>query len=196
MFIHKARLCRMGIFGIIMLSMNDFRFTLISVLIFIIIIGLGALAFYALEPGDRNGARQLITNLETELADTQEELQEAYRKIAALESDNEQLVEEEEQEEEAEETETTESSNPELLAALESLRSRGVILGPGAQGADVGTIQKFLNEYNNTSGGVDNDFGNGTRSKVEAFQRDQNISVDGGVGAGTLGKMIEWLSNN
>jgi type II secretory pathway pseudopilin PulG len=196
MFMHKSRLSWMWIFGIITLSMNDFRFTLISVLIFIIIIGLGALAFYALEPGDRNGARQLITKLETQLADTQEELQEAYRKIAALESDNEQLIEEEEQQETEEPTEPTESSNPELLAALESLQSRGVILGPGAQGSDVGTIQKFLNVYNNTSGGVDNDFGNGTRSKVEAFQRDQNISVDGGVGPGTLGEMIKWLSNN
>lgn len=176
--------------------MNDFRFTLISVLIFIIIIGLGALAFYALEPGDRNGARQLITKLETQLANSQEELQEAYRKIAALESDNEQLVGEEQPEETEEAPEETESSNPELLAALESLQSRGVILGPGAQGPDVGTIQKFLNEYNGTSGGVDNDFGNGTRSKVEAFQRDQGISVDGGVGSGTLGRMIQWLKNN
>lgn len=177
--------------------MNDFRFTLISVLIFIIIVGLGVLAFFALEPGDRNGARQMINDLEQQLTEKDAELQVALRKIAEYETET-VSVDDQEQTDDNEEEDTldTETADPELLAALERLQDRGVIIGPGNQGADVGTIQKFLNAYEGKSGGLDNDFGPGTRSRVEAFQRAEGLSVDGGVGPGTLGKMIEWLQEN
>lgn len=180
--------------------MNDFRFTLISILIFIVIIGLGALAFFALEPGDRNGARQLLNTLESQLESKDEELQNALRRIAELESDNEQLGEVVEKEETKEDTtsggENTGTSDPTLLSALESLRAKGGVLEPGDSGADVGTIQKFLNEYEGKTGGVDNDFGPTTRKRVEAFQKAEGLTVDGGVGPGTISKMITWLSTN
>jgi murein L,D-transpeptidase YcbB/YkuD len=183
--------------------MNDFRFTLVSVFIFIVIIGLGVLAFFALEPGSKNGSRQMIRSLESDLAEKDEALQEALRRIAELESDNEQLAQDEE--EVVPDAATSDDDEPEeeglsadspLLSSLTALRSRGVLLEPGDQGADVGTIQTFLNEYEGKTGGVDNDFGPTTRKRVEAFQKGEGLTVDGGVGSGTLGKMIEWLENN
>ena len=176
--------------------MNDFKFTLISSFIFIIIIGLGVLAFFALEPGDTNGSRQVISQLESDIEEKDEALQTALRRIAELESDNQP---EEEQSNDTDNDTTPPPSSGEfdqLISDLENLVSRGVVLGPGNNGASVGTIQEFLNVYNDTSGGVDNDFGPTTRSRVEAFQEDAGISVDGGVGRGTLGAMIEWLENN
>lgn len=180
--------------------MNDFRFTLISTFLFIVIVGLGALAFFALEPGSDNGSRQLVNQLEAQLAQKDDALQEALRRISELESDNEQLVKVESPVTapiEAEtENETPSNTDSALLASLKTLRTRGVLLEPGDSGADVGTIQKFLNEFENKSGGVDNDFGPTTRRRVEAFQQAQGLTVDGGVGSGTLAKMISWLEAN
>jgi murein L,D-transpeptidase YcbB/YkuD len=178
--------------------MNDFKFTLISSFVFIVIIGLGALAFVALEPGDTNGSRQVVSKLEASLAEKDEALQTALRRISELESDNKQLTPDKVEVKEPTTTSSTPTSNDNasLISSLESLKSRGVILAPGNSGPDVGTIQKFLNVYNKTSGGVDNDFGPNMRKRVEAFQADQKISVDGGVGSGTLTTMINWLKNN
>lgn len=185
--------------------MNDFRFTLISSFIFIIIIGLGVLAFFALETGDSNGSRQIVTQLRNQVQEKDEALQDALRRIAEYEA---QLGGQEESSDESapepapepEETSSESSSatnqHQSLINDLDRLRQRGAILEPGSRNADVGTIQQFLNIYNNTTGGVDNDFGPATRRRVEAFQTAQNTSVTGAVGPQTLQAMITWLQNN
>ncbi|MDE2031162.1 MAG: peptidoglycan-binding protein [Patescibacteria group bacterium] len=60
-------------------------------------------------------------------------------------------------------------------------------------GSRVGTVQNFLNIYNNTSSKVDNDYGASTQKAVMAFQKDQGLSADGQAGSSTFAKMISWL---
>lgn len=62
-----------------------------------------------------------------------------------------------------------------------------------SQGTRVGTLQAFLNIYNNTSKKVDNDFGAGTKTDVINFQKAEKLLADGEAGPGTFQKMIDWL---
>lgn len=183
--------------------MENLKFTVTSSIMVLVIAAVGFLAYMALEKGDESGLKQQVRELKAQLALKQDEITELERQVALLSVDlegqqeivaeQEEITEEDKQEETIETPSNTES---ELLTALKSLKSRGVILEPGDSGSSVGTIQKFLNVYNNTSGGVDNDFGPGTRAKVEDFQSGEGIGVDGGVGPGTLSTMIEWLEDN
>ncbi|MCD8495042.1 MAG: peptidoglycan-binding protein [Candidatus Pacebacteria bacterium] len=189
--------------------MNDFRFTLISVLIFITIIGLGVLAFFALETGDSNGSRQMISQLRSQVSEKDQELQNALRRIAELESDTQSVAQNTQPAEPAtpatsapSENQTpssgtaTENKHAALIREVQSMIDRKVTLQTGSRGADVGTIQKFFNAHNNTNTAVDNDYGPGTRRLVEAYQRQNNITVTGGIGPLTLNAMLAWLQNN
>ena len=68
--------------------------------------------------------------------------------------------------------------------------STGGLLTEGARGPAVGELQTHLSKlgYANAQGqplAVDNDFGRNTRQALEAFQRDQGLSVDGVAGPHT-----------
>lgn len=88
---------------------------------------------------------------------------------------------------------TSANSHASLIAALEKLITDNVLMKEGSRGTRVGTVQQFLNVYNNTSSGVDNDYGPGTKSKVSAFQKAVGLTADGQAGPATYKKMIEWL---
>jgi len=182
--------------------MENLKFTVTSSIMVLVIAAVGFLAYMALEKGDESGLRQQVRELKEKLVEKDEEVTELERQVALLsvdlEGQQEIVAEQEEAAEQEEEVlvEITGGSDSELLTALKSLKSRGVVLEPGNSGSSVGTIQKFLNEYNSTSGGIDNDFGPGTRKKVESFQSGEGLTPDGGVGSGTMGAMIEWLENN
>ncbi|MBP6925657.1 MAG: peptidoglycan-binding protein [Candidatus Pacebacteria bacterium] len=184
--------------------MENLKFTITSVIMVMVIGAVGFLAYMALERGDESGLKQQVRELKAEIAAKDEMLVERDRQIAQLTVDVEgqQVVSSTVEFEPAPvvptkptttTTTTSSGANSELLSALQSLKSKNIILEPGDSGAAVGTIQKFLNVYNKTSGGVDNDFGPGTRTKVEAFQSKEGLTPDGGVGPGTLSKMISWL---
>lgn len=180
--------------------MENFKFTIVSCVIVLVVVAVGFLAYMALEKGDESGLKQQVRDLKEQVADQQEQIIERDRQIAQLSTDLEGVqaapvapVETPDEDEEDNNDSGTTSKYASLIAELESLKSKGVVLEPGDSGAAVGTIQKFLNIYNGTSGGIDNDFGPGTRKKVEAFQAKEKMTVDGGVGAGTLSKMISWL---
>lgn len=79
------------------------------------------------------------------------------------------------------------------IDALQKLVSSNVFLKVGSKGATVGTVQNFLNIYNDTSNKADNDYGAGTAQLVSAFQKDSGLSADGQAGKATFNKMIEWL---
>ena len=182
--------------------MENLKFTVTSLIMVLVIAAIGFLAYMALERGDESGLKQQVRELKQQVDEKDETIVELERQIASLsvdlEGQQEIVAEQEEAEQEESEVsnEPSSSSHADLLAALQNLKSRGVVLEPGNSGSSVGTIQKFLNVYNNTSGGVDNDFGPGTRGKVENFQANEGLTVDGGVGPGTLGEMIDWLSEN
>jgi murein L,D-transpeptidase YcbB/YkuD len=81
----------------------------------------------------------------------------------------------------------------ELISELEKMVKDNVSLKLKSQGTRVGTVQKFLNIYNDTSNKVDNDYGASTKSAVAAFQKAEGLPADGEAGPTTFKKMIEWL---
>jgi len=80
-----------------------------------------------------------------------------------------------------------------LIDELQKLISSNVFLKLKSSGAKVGTVQNFLNIYNNTSNKVDNDYGASTVQMVAAFQKDMGLGADGQAGSNTFSKMIDWL---
>lgn len=80
-----------------------------------------------------------------------------------------------------------------LIDELEKLVKDNIYMKLGSSGIRVGTVQKFLNIYNNKSNKIDNDYGATTKTAVAVFQKAVGITVDGEAGVGTFGKMIDWL---
>lgn len=91
-------------------------------------------------------------------------------------------------------TSTTNGQHSDLIARLQKLVTDNVLMKEGSRGTRVGTVQEFLNVYNKTSGGLDNDYGAGTKTKVAAFQKAQGLTADGQAGPATYQKMIDWLN--
>ena len=61
--------------------------------------------------------------------------------------------------------------------------------GPGDTGSNVRYVQRRLKYYGYYTGGIDGDYGNGTKTAVRNFQRRNGLSVDGKVGKYTLSKL-------
>lgn len=83
--------------------------------------------------------------------------------------------------------------NQDLINELQKLIDDNVSMKLKSVGTRVGTVQKFLNIYNNTSNKIDNDYGAGMASLVTAFQKAEGLTADGGAGPSTFKKMIDWL---
>lgn len=83
-----------------------------------------------------------------------------------------------------------------LIAELEELIKDNIHMKVGSRGTRVGTVQKFLNVFQDASAIVDNDFGNGTKANVIEFQTDAGITADGEPGPQTYQAMIDWLEKN
>jgi len=80
-----------------------------------------------------------------------------------------------------------------LINELQKLVTDKVYMKLKSIGTRVGTVQNFLNLYNKTSNKVDNDYGETTKTRVAAFQKDQGLTADGEAGPTTFTKMITWL---
>lgn len=80
-----------------------------------------------------------------------------------------------------------------LIDDLQKLIDKRVFLKLKSQGPNVGTVEKFLNIFNNTSNKIDNDYGASTKTAVSAFQKDQGLTADGEAGPSTFSKMVDWL---
>ena len=83
-----------------------------------------------------------------------------------------------------------------LMDEIQKLIDGKVVLKQHSGGSKVGTVQKFLNIYNNTTNKVDNDYGAGTVKAVTAFQKDQKdsgLNANGVADSDTFNAMIEWL---
>src|SRR5699024_12857637 len=59
----------------------------------------------------------------------------------------------------------------------------------GSRGTQVKYLQQKLKALGYNVGDIDSSFGPQTRKAVEAFQKDNNLEVDGAVGAGSIGKL-------
>ena len=88
------------------------------------------------------------------------------------------------------------NKNQSLIDDLQKLANSKIFLKLKSQGPEVGTIQKFLNIYNNTSNKIDNDFGVTTQTAIKKFQKAVGLTADGAVGSSTILKMISWLKSH
>jgi len=88
---------------------------------------------------------------------------------------------------------TTPSKYQSLINDLQKLVNDGVQMKEKSQGTRVGTVQTFLNIYNNTSKKIDNDYGASTKADIIKFQKNEGLTADGGAGPSTFRKMIDWL---
>jgi len=81
------------------------------------------------------------------------------------------------------------SSSSSSSKSSSSSSSSGGTCGPGDHGDAVKKVQKKLKNLGYYSGGIDGDYGNGTKTAVKDFQRRNGLSVTGSVNSKTLSKL-------
>ncbi len=179
--------------------MDNLKSILFSIIIIIIIGGLGYWAFTSMESGSEHSYNAEIRELKDKNRLLEEEIISLKEEIRVLSLNKEDDTPKEEIKEEVK----TENPKEEVVTykyqdtinSLQGLVNKNVNLKLGSKGPDVGIVQKFLNIYNSTSKRIDNDFGAGTVTLVKDFQKDTGLGADGEVGPTTLNKMINWLKN-
>ena len=174
--------------------MENLKFWISTILVFAVLVGIGYWAVTNIQSGSEHVSTTRLKDLEKENEDLKEEIE----KLTLMVEDLQPVVVEEEQVEESED-EPTEVSTPTsykyqtLIDKVQKLINDNVSMKLKSRGTRVGVVQEFLNVYNGTNSKIDNDYGNGTKSKVQAFQKDQGLTADGQAGPGTFRKMVEWL---
>lgn len=170
--------------------MDKLKFVLVSIVTLTLLGLLGYWSVTTIQSGSDHVSDQKIKQLEKENKDLKIEVETQKSQIGTLESRLAELTPVVE-----EEPEVIVYKYQDLINELQKLISDNVVLKLKSRGTRVGTIQNFLNIYNNTSNKVDNDYGVGTVKSVTAFQKDMGLTANGEVGKDTLNKMITWLKN-
>ena len=171
--------------------MENFKFILISI---IIIAGMSLLGYWAvrtLPTGDVYVSKQKQQMLEEKNRELAEEIAKLKSEVGSLQAKEEEKVVEEPVITKTPVTATLKHQS--LINDLQKLVNDKIFMKQGSQGTRVGTVQTFLNIYNNTSKKVDNDFGAGTKTDLINFQKAEKITADGEAGPTTFQKMIDWL---
>ena len=191
--------------------MENFKFFLFSVFVIALLGAGGYWAFSTMESGSSHIDIEKQKTLEKENEDLKDEILDLKDQISKLESEKSDLQQKEPEqvaetstktptptttETPSKTTTTTVSKYQSLINDLQKLVNGNIYLKLKSQGPAVGTVQKFLNVYNGTSNKIDNDFGASTETAVKNFQKAQGLTADGGVGPGTLKKMISWLKSH
>ncbi|MFA6251710.1 MAG: peptidoglycan-binding protein [Candidatus Paceibacterota bacterium] len=180
--------------------MENFKYILSLIIVIVLFALAGYWAFSTIESGSSHVDNQKQKELVEKNKDLEKELASLKRQVALLETETqpEETVTETKTNTPLvpTSTNTTVSKNQDLISALEKMVSANVYLKNKSQGPNVGTVQKFLNIYNNTSNKIDNDYGVSTATAVKNFQKAEGLTVDGEAGPGTFKKMITWLKNH
>lgn len=172
--------------------MDNTKFNLVSIVLFVVLIGLGVLAFFTLTPPKRYSAKNqnksddqvVVNNINESAIGTIVDSPATATAPAASEPVPVTT------------TTTTTSQHADLIANLQTMIDDKVVLKAGNKGPQVGTIQTFLNIYNKTTTKVDNDFGPSLTAAVKTYQGKNGLPTTGQVAEKTLTKMIEWLKAN
>ena len=83
-----------------------------------------------------------------------------------------------------------------LLVVLLPLAADAAVLKRGSRGDEVVTLQKKLKQWGYYDGSVDGVFGAGTEKAVQYFQRKNDLTADGVVGAKTAAALGMTLSGS
>lgn len=183
--------------------MENFKFMLFSIFILVALGFGGYWAFSTIESGSSHVDIQKQKELEIANEDLKKEINALKKQISLLKTEESVVKEDEKIISETPKTDpvvpvvnNNANANQGLINELQKLVDGNIYLKNKSQGPAVGSVQKFLNLYKNTSNKVDNDYGVTTANVVRIFQKDQGLSVDGEVGPGTLKKMISWLKSH
>lgn len=166
--------------------MDNTKFNLVSIILLVVLIGLGALAIITLTPPKRYSAQpQQVATATDDVVQSEETPAPA---VPAVTPESNTAP--------APATPSTTTQHAELIAAIETMIKAKTILKAGDKGPNVGTIQTFFNLYNKTNTRVDNDFGPGLTSTVKSFQSKNNITPQSGqVAEKTMTQMVTWLKS-
>jgi len=185
--------------------MDNLKFILSSIIIITLLSFAGYWAFSTIESGSSHVDIQIQKELEDKNEKLEKEVSELKKQISILQKDNESLGQKPETVEEVKNVEPVVEVKipPKVIVSkyqtnindLQKMVDGNIYLKNKSQGPAVGTIQKFLNIYNNTNNKVDNDYGVTTSNAIKNFQKAQGLTVDGETGPNTYKKMISWLKN-
>ncbi len=171
--------------------MTEGKFQLIAAIFFI---ALGAVGHWAFSSLDFGKAREVVVEDIENIGDTSEDISDITDSLADLTAEIEQNNQP--TPENPTSPEATINPHQALIAELQELVTDEIFMKVGSRGTRVGTVQNFLNVFNKTTGGIDNEFGPGTKNKIIAFQKAVKITADGEPGPATYQKMIDWLNEN
>jgi len=180
--------------------MENFKFILFSIIVLALVGLLGYWAIFSIQSGPEHRANQKIEQLEKENEELKKEVEDLTDELAIYKPQEEPVLNEGEGSVEPEtpkpEPEKIVYEHQDLINELQKMIDENVLMRLKSKGTRVGTVQKFLNIYNNTSNRVDNDYGEGMKKAVIAFQKAEGLTADGEAGPSTFLKMIEWLKEN
>ncbi len=185
---------------VIIQGMNEFKYQLVNFFL-LALLGTGIYwAFTTIDNSiiyDKNRILQEseITNSETEkneISFVDEQEHSSSEKEKEKETNSGDVFPQKENEEVNQERKLSQEEQ-QLLAKLQGLIDDNIYMKIGSHGTRVGTVQKFLNWYFDTSKKVDNEYGPGTKADVKKFQEKEGLENDGLAGPDTYRKMIEIL---
>jgi len=176
--------------------MANLKFIIFSVLMLVLIGFIGYWAFHTIEPGDIHAAKEKQQELENKNQELETEVQKLKDQLAELQppalSEPVDTMTNTTTDTSAS-TDNTPLKYQSLINDMQKLIDDKVVMQEKSKGTRVGTLQTFLNVYNNTSKKIDNDFGKTTKTDVIAFQKAVGLTADGQTGATTFQKIIDWL---
>ncbi len=177
--------------------MDKLKFALLSIVVLFLMGLLGYWSVATLQTGTEYQASQELKKLRAENSDLKVELADLQDEVNTLQSSAKESPVDVAPAPVPTKTPSSQPSNvyknQSLINDLQKLVDGNVLMKLNSAGTRVGTVQKFLNLYNNTTNKVDNGYGAATEKAVAAFQKDQGLTADGQAGRGTFSKMIDWL---
>lgn len=175
--------------------METLKSWVFSILVLAVLGGLGYFAFTSMESGAEHAKNEKISMLEDENETLKKEVEDLTKELEKYKPAEvakvPEVVKEEPKIEEPQEPAVYKHQS--LINELQKLINDKVNMKLGSKGTRVGTVQKFLNIYNNTNNKVDNAYGESMKKAVLAFQKAEGLTADGNAGPSTYQKMIEWL---
>lgn len=174
--------------------MEDFKSTLFGVIIFLF---LGLIGYWAVT-SLQSGPEHLALQGEKQLQEKSDEFKDLNNQPALEAEDIVPEVAKEEpkpvvEKPKVEQAPTAKYKNQTLIDELQKLVDGNIFMKLKSVGTRVGTAQKFLNIYNNTSLRIDNDYGETMKKAIITFQKANGLTADGEAGPTTFKKMIDWL---
>ncbi len=175
--------------------METLKSWVFSILILAVLGGLGYFAFTSMESGAEHAKNEKISMLEDENETLKKEVEDLTKELEKYRPAEVVKVPEVTTEEPVAEApqEPSVYKNQALINELQKLITDNVNMKLGSKGTRVGTVQKFLNIYNNTNNKIDNAYGESMKKAVLAFQKKEGLTADGNANPATYQKMIDWL---